>query len=98
MKAVELLSANLDQLQANYDALLRIASQVASGEIHAARLSVDLQARTWAVRDKGEYEAEILEALANSRRRDDWRAMPHGVTLTPSVRMEDLETLGTNGE
>ena len=39
----------LDTLNANYDQLLAVLAQVASGQVIPARVSVDLQARTWAV-------------------------------------------------
>lgn len=39
----------LDSLNANYDQLLAVLAKVASGEVIPTRVSVDLQARTWAV-------------------------------------------------
>lgn len=39
----------LDNLNVEYDRLLAVLSQVSSGEVVSARVSVDLSARTWAV-------------------------------------------------
>lgn len=39
----------LDRLNAEYDKLLGVVSQIVSGEIHPSRVSVDLAARNWAV-------------------------------------------------
>jgi len=39
----------LDRLNENYDQLLFILAQVASGQITVDRVSVDVGARTWAV-------------------------------------------------
>lgn len=41
--------ATLDSLNDNYDQLLFLLAQVAGGAIDPARVSVDLQTRTWAV-------------------------------------------------
>lgn len=41
--------AELDSLNENYDHLLTVLSQVASGVITPQRVSVDLVARTWAI-------------------------------------------------
>lgn len=49
MKAIEKLSNEHDALLANYDALLKLLHEVAAGKIHRSQLSVDLQARGWAV-------------------------------------------------
>ena len=40
---------DLDQLNSNYDQLLFVLAQVASGQIAPERVSVDIAARTWAV-------------------------------------------------
>ena len=41
--------ADLDNLNAEYDRLLAVFGQVASGEVARERVSVDLAARSWKV-------------------------------------------------
>lgn len=57
MNALTKLAAEHDGLLLSYDALLLVLSRVASGEVAADRIGVDLQARTWEVRPQGDPPA-----------------------------------------
>lgn len=45
---------SLELLNAEYDRLLAVLGQVATGEVTADRIAVDLAGRTWAIAAKAE--------------------------------------------
>ena len=74
MNAITKLAAEHDLLSTNYDKLLAVLHQVQVGKIVPGQLAVDLQARTWEVREADQPGGRDEPAHRRAERRQAIRA------------------------